>query len=109
VLPPLFASLWGGSWGGINKGPFATVAVILAFDAILVLLSRRPSIARGAQTVLLLLLIASAGWTLLMSCIVPLISAEPGIGGQIFLQFGIFYGLVTAVQWFSMRAAGESA
>jgi hypothetical protein len=54
-----------------------------------------------------MLLIFTAGWTILMSCITPLISDEPGIGGQIFLQFGTFFGLVTAVQVFSLKAAGE--
>ena len=109
VLPPLLASLWGGMRGGIASGPFWKVAAILALDVGLVLLSRKPHSAKRAHAVLLVLLICTGGWTILTSCIAPMISAEPGIGGQAFIQFGTFFGLVTAVQWFSMKAAGELA
>jgi hypothetical protein len=107
-LPQILAQLWRDApAGGIGNMCFWYAGGMLVLDVVAVLASRRPHASARSRAFLAVLLGLSLCGTCLYACAAPLISDEPSIRWQLFLQHGAFFGLISAVQWFSMKAARE--
>lgn len=102
-LPPLI-SIWDGAGNTLGYA-----AAILALDALLVLLSRRPRFAWPARVLLhglfVLMVICGLIATSVWLTIGDGRGAFENLAGG--LQLGIAFGLMSAVQWISLQAAVE--